>query len=76
MSAQQLLNHAIDELHNLKKGEKFMVKDLFVGYLWNRELKADRLTVGTLFLNYANNHQSQLKILEKTPSNQQRYEII
>ena len=76
MSPQELLEHALKEIKSLKKDEIFMVKDLFVGYLWNREDKADRLTVGTLFLNHVKSHPENIKILDKTSSNQQKYQII
>lgn len=74
MTAQQLLNQAIHQLNNLQQGEIFLVKDLFTGYLWNRESKAERLMLGTLFLNYARQNPSQIQILKKLSSNQQKYQ--
>lgn len=70
-----LLSQAIKELKNLQPGEKFLVKDLFKGYEWNRIGKGDRLTLGTLFLNYVNSTSSaKVSVLGKTSSNQQEYQ--
>ncbi|MDI9540906.1 MAG: single-stranded DNA-binding protein, partial [Bacillota bacterium] len=48
-------------------------KDLFKGYVWNRIPRKDRLLLGTLFLNYVNKMEGNIKAIEKTSSNQQRY---
>lgn len=58
---------------NLNEGEVFLVKDLFKGYVWNRIPRKDRLLLGTLFLNWVNKTDGNLKAIEKTSSNQQRY---
>ena len=73
-----LLQIAIKETVNLKSGEKFLLKDLFKGYEWNRILRKDRLLLGTLFLNYVNSKENDkcIKAVEKTSSNQQKYEKI
>ena len=69
----KLLEEAIKETENLNEGEVFLVKDLFKGYLWNRIPRKDRLLMGTLFLNRVNQMNSNLKAVEKTSSNQQKY---
>lgn len=70
----ELLEEAINEVSNLEQGEVFLVKDLFKGYLWNRIPRKDRLLLGTLFLNQVNKMDGkQIKAIEKTASNQQRY---
>ena len=69
----KLLEDAIKETENLNSGEKFVVRELFMGYKWNRILHKDRLLLGILFLNYINKTSSDLYVIEKTPSNQQRY---
>lgn len=69
-----LLNQAIEEANNLNSGEIFLVKDLFKGYEWKRIPVKDRLLLGTLFLNYVNTCESSICAIEKTSSNQQRYE--
>ena len=52
----------------------FLVKDLFKGYLWNRIPRKDRLLLGTLFLNQINKMDGkEIKAIEKTASNQQKY---
>ncbi|WP_067839212.1 single-stranded DNA-binding protein [Amphibacillus sediminis] len=69
----ELLEQAIKETENLNKGEVFLVKDLFKGYVWNRIPRKYRLLLGTLFLNYVNKMEGNIKAIEKTSSNQQRY---
>jgi hypothetical protein len=69
-----LLEEAIIETKNLKKGEIFLVKELFKGYIWNRIPRNDRLLLGTLFLNQVNKMDGKdIIAVEKTSSNQQRY---
>jgi len=70
----KLLDEAIKETENLDEGEVFLVKDLFKGYVWNRIPRKDRLLLGTLFLNWVSKINGNLKAIEKTSSNQQRYE--
>ena len=70
----ELLEEAITDTENLNEGEVFLVKDLFKGYVWNRIPRKDRLLLGTLFLNWVNKTEGNLKAIEKTSSNQQRYE--
>lgn len=72
MSANDLFNIAKDEIQKLEPNEEFLVKELFKGYFWKRQSKSDRLTLGTLFLNYAKT-SNDLEILSKTSSNQQMY---
>ena len=70
----ELLAEAIKETKKLEKGEVFLVKDLFKGYLWNRIPRSDRILLGTLFLNQIKRMDGKdVKIIEKTSSNQQRY---
>ncbi|QWW18436.1 DUF1413 domain-containing protein [Enterococcus faecalis] len=42
-------------------------------YVWNRIPRKDRLLLGTLFLNHVSKMNGNLKAIEKTSSNQQRY---
>jgi len=74
MKANDLLLKAIEETANLRKNETFIVKDLFKGYEWNRVTRSDRLLLGTLFLNYANNEQDSIIPIDKTSSGQQKYQ--
>ena len=46
----ELLNKAESELVNLRQGERFLVRDLFKGYEWNRIAENDRKTLGRMFL--------------------------
>ena len=69
----EFVAQAIKETENLNAGEVFLVKDLFKGYVWNRIPRKDRLLLGILFLNYVNKMEGNIKAIEKTSSNQQRY---
>ena len=76
MDVNFLLEIAIKETINLKANEVFLLRELFKGYEWNRIERRDRLLLGTLFLNYVKSENSNIKILEKTSSGQQKYIII
>ena len=73
LNVNELLVIAIEETINLNQGENFLVRDLFKGYEWNRISRSERLLLGTLFLNYVNNTNGQIKAIEKTSSGQQKY---
>ena len=70
-----LLENAVMETKNVLPGEKFLLRDLFKGYEWNRISRSDRLLLGTLFLNYVHNTSTRLVPIEKTSSGQQRYKV-
>ena len=73
-NVNDLLNESIKEAKKLEEGEIFLVKDLFKGYLWNRIPRKDRILIGILFLNQINKMDGkEVKVIEKTSSNQQRY---
>lgn len=71
-----LLDLAINETDYIHIGEKFLLKDLFKGYEWNRIPRKDRLLLGTLFLNWVNSRENNkmIKTIMKTSSNQQQYQ--
>lgn len=73
--ANHLLRKAIAETKYLNVNEVFLVRDLFKGYEWNRISRADRLLLGTLFLNYVNTSKTHIKPIEKTSSKQQKYKV-
>ena len=75
MDVNVLLEIAIKEMINLKTNEVFLLRELFKGYEWNRIERKDRLLLGSLFLNYVKSENSNIKILEKTYSVQQKYII-
>lgn len=75
-NVNELLEIAIKETENLMDDEKFLVKDLFKGYEWNRIPRNDRLLLGTLFLNYVNKTNGKIQAIEKTSSGQQKYKVI
>ena len=70
-----LLEKAVLETANISNGEKFLIKDLFKGYEWNRISRSDRLLLGTLFLNYINSSEKNIIAIEKTSSGQQQYRM-
>ncbi len=70
----RLLDEAILETDKLNEGEIFLVKDLFKGYFWNRIPRRNRLLLGVLFLNHIQKTNGIIKPIEKTSSNQQRYQ--
>ena len=73
MTAQEMLDQAIVELGNLRDGDKFIVKDLFKGHLWNQQQKSERLLLGTLFMNYVRQNSKKIEMLSKNKSGQQEY---
>ena len=75
MDVNVLLEIAIKETIHLKANEVFLVRELFKGYEWNRIARKDRLLLGALFLNYVKSESSNIKLLEKTSSGQQKYII-
>lgn len=76
MTAQELLEQAIVELGNLDDGDVFIVKDLFKGYFWNKQNRSERLTLGTLFMNFVRQNEDKIEILSKNASGQQQYRLI
>lgn len=76
MTAQEMLDQAIVELGNLKDGDLFIVRDLFKGHLWNEQDRSERLTLGTLFLNFAKQNRDKIEVLSKNSSGQQEYRLI
>lgn len=69
----RLLETAVNETYKVNAGEKFLLKDLFKGYEWNRISRSDRLLLGTLFLNYVNTSKIGVMAVDKTTSGQQQY---
>ena len=69
----KLLDDAINETRNLENGEVFLVKDLFMGYVWKRIPHGDRLLLGILFLKHVNKTTGSIQKINKTSSKQQRY---
>lgn len=74
-TVNELLEAAKNELVNVKPSEIFLVRDLFKGYEWNRISRSDRLLLGTLFLNFIRSVDTDVDIIEKTSSGQQKYKI-
>lgn len=71
-----IFKQALNEVPNLESGERFVVKDLFKGYLWNRLPVRDRLNVGRKFFDETLNpylSDGTVVALDKKPSGQQAY---
>ena len=69
-----LISYTQTEIQQLLPGEEFMVRDLFLGYEWNRIDKGNRTRLGSAFFAYAQGGGTSLiKTLGKTPQNQQKY---
>ena len=70
-----LIDHAVSEIPHLKSSEQFMVRDLFIGYEWNRLSNYVRAKVGAgFYYEYAKVESlSQVEILAKSARNQQLY---
>lgn len=75
-NVNDLLTNTQNRINNINVGEMFLLKELFKGYEWNRNKIRDRLLLGTLFLNYVNTNSDKIIALQKTSSNQQKYERI
>lgn len=62
---RDLLDSAINETQIVYSGDKFLLKDLFKGYEWNRISRSNRLLLGTLFLNHVNTSKTDIQVVEK-----------
>lgn len=71
-----LLEKAVNETKELRDGEVFLLRDLFKGYEWNRISRSARLLLGTLFLNKISSENLEIVASAKTPSGQQKYQIV
>lgn len=72
-----LLQKALDEIPNIQSGEKFLVKDLFKGYEWNRLSINERRNLGRYFIDKSINHylkNGDIIALDKNNANQQIYQ--
>ncbi len=70
----RLLQIAISKIEKLREGEIFFVRELFLGYIWNRIPINIRMRLGTQFFNEVNlNHKNEIEVLDKTKSGQQKY---
>ncbi|MFB1050508.1 single-stranded DNA-binding protein [Paraliobacillus sp. JSM ZJ581] len=74
-TVNELLEIAKNELDKVKPGEIFLVRDLFKEYEWNRISRSNRLLLGTIFLNFIRNVDTDVDIIEKTSSGQQKYKM-
>ena len=72
-----LLERALNEIPNLNSKEKFLVKDLFKGYEWNRLSINERRNLGRFFFEESQNpylKNGTIVALENNSANQQMYQ--
>ena len=69
----ELFNRAVNELEYLRQGERFLVRDLFKGYEWNRIADGDRKTLGRMFLYEYEKGNLEVNKLHKNTMSQQYY---
>lgn len=72
-TVSSLMDYAQKETAHIVSEEKFLVKDLFKGYEWNRIPIAERLRLGAMFFEYAKTTLDIIPI-SKSSSKQQIYE--
>lgn len=73
-SLEELFKIAKVTATELKKDEKFIVKELFRGFEWERISKGTRSKLGAMFFSYSKNEGTGIiTSLGKTPQNQQKY---
>lgn len=70
---EELLKAALEELDKLESGEEFLLRDLFLGYLWNRIERGERLMFGNMFLHHVRTNRTDVEVLPRGTSGQQRY---
>lgn len=71
---QTLFAYTREAVEELEPGEKFMVRDLFKGFQWNRIPKGLRTKLGGLFYRFVTEERSEdFEPVGKTPQNQQIY---
>ncbi len=68
-----LLDMAKHESHLLNAGEKFVLRDLFKGYQWDRINDTDRRLVGKRFWDYVHHEVEHIEPLDKSDLDQQKY---
>ncbi len=68
-----LLDMAKHESHLLQSGEKFILRDLFKGYQWDRISDTNRKEVGKKYWNFVHHEIDHIEVLDKTDEGQQKY---
>ena len=75
VTLEELIQMVNSALPYVESGEKFIVRDLFRGFEWNRIPRALRTKLGSMILILSGNGglSSSIKPIGKTPQNQQIY---
>lgn len=70
----ELLKYCIKEIEYIKEEEVFTVRDLFLGYKWNRLSLGERRNIGYVFRNYIYlNKDLNVVIVERKENKKDRY---
>ena len=69
--------YLVNELEKIPENTIFLVSDLFKGYIWKSIPLADRIWLGSKFLNdVLKNEYHSVQVIDKTTSNKQQYKKI
>jgi hypothetical protein len=71
----KLLEVTKSELAKVKPNEKFLVR-CFKGHEWNLISRSDILLLDTVFLNFIRSVDTDVDIIKKTSSGQQKYKKV
>lgn len=75
-TVSELLNMAIEASKHVTKEDKpWVVRDLFIGYEWNRIPVGNRTKLGGQFYTHVEKNKD-IKAIGKTAQNQQQYQKI
>lgn len=69
------INNVVYFVVDNKEDKMKTVNDLFNGYEWNRISRGYRLLLDTLLLNNVNSSGTNLYLIEKISSKQQKYRV-
>ena len=71
----KLVEFGVEMIGYLKKGDVFIVKDLFPSFCWDSMSLNERKVLGMDFFRYLETNKNlNIKILDKTILNQQKYQ--
>lgn len=74
ISTKSMLKDAKKSVSDIKKGDTFLVQDLFKGYEWKKLSHKGRIALGTMFYKYAlTGGNKEIKPKGKTLLKQQVY---
>ncbi len=68
-----LLDMAKHETKHIKPGEKFILRDLFKKYQWERIQDTNKKELGKKYWDYVHHEAQHIEALDKTDEGQQKY---